>query len=82
MCAVNPSPDIEPPIGDPRWFREPSVREHAIAAALFVGFGIFFLLLFIVQRGWWFGWVVLGMGVISVIHGLRHAVDAMKGRMR
>jgi hypothetical protein len=81
---VDSSPDIPPPVGDPRWFREPSAREHGIAAGLFVGFGVFFVLLFIVQRGWWFGWIVLGMGIVSLLLGARHALDALrwKGRLR
>ena len=65
---------------DPNWFREPTRREHWIAAGLFVGFGVFFVLLFIIQRGWWFSWVVIGLGVISTIHGLRHALDALHAR--
>jgi hypothetical protein len=63
---------------DPSWFRPPSAREHRIAAALFVGFGVFFALLFVVQAGWWFRWVVLALGVISVVHGLRHWIDARR----
>jgi fatty acid desaturase len=65
-------------VGHEQWFREPSRREHWIAGALFVGFGIFFLLLFAVQRGWWFAWVVMGLGIISILHGLRHMLDAMR----
>jgi fatty acid desaturase len=64
----------------PDWFREPSRREHLIAAALFVGFGAFFVCLFWVQRHWWFRWVILGLGLFSVWHGLRHALDARHGR--
>lgn len=63
---------------DPNWFREPTPREHRIAAALFIGFGVFFVLLFFVQSGWWFRWVILGLGVISTIHGVRHALDARR----
>ena len=69
-------------VDDPRfqqdddWFREPSRRERWIAAALFVGFGIFFAMLFVVQRGWWFRWVILALGAISVINGVRHAIAA------
>lgn len=69
------SPD---PQADPRWFREPSRREHWIAAGLFVGFGIFFVLLFVLQRGWWFAWVLLGLGAISVWHGIGHMRDAKR----
>jgi hypothetical protein len=62
----------------PDWFREPSPREHRIAAALFVGFGVFFVLLFCVQGGWWFRWVILTLGVFSTIHGARHWRDARR----
>jgi hypothetical protein len=48
------------------WFREPSKRERRIGAALFVGFGVFFIALSWVQRGWWFAWVILGLGVVSL----------------
>ena len=57
----------------PEWFREPTRREHWIAAALFVGFGVFFVLLFFVTYGFWFRWVTLGLGIYSVVHGLGHA---------
>lgn len=66
----------EPGEAHPDWFREPSRREHWMAAALFVGFGVFFLCLFWVQRHWWFRWVILGLGLFSVWHGVRHALDA------
>ena len=65
---------------NPDWFREATRREHWIGAALFVGFGLFFVLLFIVQRGWWFAWIVLGLGAISILRGTRHAIDAMRAR--
>jgi len=55
------------------WFREPSRRERKIAAGLFVGFGLFFLVLAWVQRGWWFAWVILGLGGISMWVAARHA---------
>ena len=69
-----------PEHADPEWFREPSPREHRIAAALFIGFGVFFVLLFCVQSGWWFRWVILTLGVFSMIHGVRHARDARHRR--
>ena len=62
----------------PEWFREPTRREHWIAAALFVGFGVFFVLLFLVTYGFWFRWVTLGLGLYSVVHGLGHARDARR----
>lgn len=69
------TPDL-PSDAHPAWFREPTRREHWIAAALFVGFGVFFVLLFFVTYGFWFRWVTLGLGFYSVLHGLRHARDA------
>jgi len=65
---------------DTQWFREPTRRERLIAAALFVGFGLFFAAMFVVLRGWWFRWVVLGLGVISIVSGLRHATGATRPR--
>ena len=41
-----------------------------------MGFGVFFVLLFFVTYGFWFRWVTLGLGLYSVLHGLRHARDA------
>ena len=67
----DPSPPTE--AADPRWFREPSRREHWLAAALFVAFGVFFVLLFVVTAGFWFRWVTLALGLYSILHGLRHA---------
>jgi len=75
MAAENPE-NLTSEAGDPQWFRPPSAREHRIAAALFVGFGVFFALLFAVLAGWWFRWVILILAAISIIHGLRHAVDS------
>ncbi len=63
---------------DPRWFRQPTRREHWIAAALFVGFGVFFALLFHVETGWPFRWVILLLGFVSVVHGLRQALSALR----
>ena len=76
MNRTEDDPSIEH--ADPDWFREPTPREHRIAAALFIGFGVFFALLFFVQAGWWFRWVILALGVISIVHGTRHALDARK----
>ena len=63
---------------DPAWFREPSRREHWIAAGLFVGFGGFFVLLFVVTYGLWFRWVTLGLGAWSVLYALGHARRALR----
>jgi fatty acid desaturase len=68
------------PATHPEPFRAPTPREHRIAAILFVGFGIFFALLFEVLLGWWFRWVILGLAVISVLHGLHHARDWRRTR--
>ena len=80
--SVQRNERAEPEFADPAWFRAPSRREHWIAAALFVAFGGFFCLLFVVQSGWWFRWVVLGLGVLSVLYGLWHAVAARATRTR
>jgi fatty acid desaturase len=57
---------------DPDWFRAPTPRERRIAAALFIGFGISFLALFVVLSGWWFRWVILVLGGYSIVAGVRH----------
>lgn len=54
------------------WFRAPNPRERRIAAALFIGFGLFFIALFVVLSGWWFRWVILALAGYSVLEGLRH----------
>ena len=51
-----------------------------MAAGLFIGFGIFFLALFIVIAGWWFRWVIAGLGVYSILHGASHARDYFRWR--
>ena len=61
------------------WFREPTRRERVIGAGIFVTFGVFFALLFVVLQGWWFRWVILSLGAVSVLHGLRHARLAFAG---
>ena len=79
------SPDSAPPpshpddAADPDWFREPNAKEHWIAARLFIGFGLFFAALFFVQRGWWFRWIVLALGIYSILLGVRHARSARRG---
>ena len=75
-----PPADAPPDAADPHWFREPTPREHWIGAGLFVGFGVFFVLLFVVSAGFWFRWVVLGLGGYSILHGLRHALDAVRSK--
>jgi hypothetical protein len=64
-------------LADPGWFREPTRREQWIGGGLFTGFGLFFLLWFYVQRGSSFRWLILGLGVISIVRGLYHAIKAM-----
>src|SRR5437764_12602498 len=76
-----PSPHGDDPgnsIADPEWFREPSLRERRLGAALFVAFGVFFVVLFRVERGWGFRWVILGLGVVSLWRGLAHALQARR----
>ena len=77
-------PAVESPqeSADPDWFREPTPREHRMAAALFVAFGAFFALLFLVLSGWWFRWVILGLGVISVLHGLWHGAASWRAAVQ
>ncbi|HEX3358106.1 MAG TPA: hypothetical protein VHS31_14130 [Tepidisphaeraceae bacterium] len=57
---------------DPDWFRPPTPRERRIAAALFVGFGLFFIALFFVLFGWWFRWVILFLGIYSILIGIKY----------
>src|SRR6185369_4634546 len=57
---------------NPDWFRAPTVRERRIGAALFIGFRVFFLTLFVVLSGWWFRWVILMLGGYSILVGIRH----------
>jgi hypothetical protein len=62
----------------PEWFREPTLRELRMGAGLFVGFGIFFVLMFVIYSDSRFRWVLLGLAVISTIRGLRHLVQAIR----
>ncbi len=54
------------------WFRAPTTRERRIAAWLFIGFGIFFGMLFVLYAGWWFRWIILALGVFSFVRGVGH----------
>ena len=47
---------------------------------MFVGFGLFFLALFVVVAGWWFRWVIAGLGVYSILHGAGHARAFLRRR--
>jgi hypothetical protein len=79
MTPMRPDPhEPTPDQSNPEWFREPTSREHWIAAALFLGFGVFFVLLFFVTAGFWFRWVTLGLGLYSVLYALRQARDARR----
>jgi len=69
-------PDEPPDSTDPHAFRPPTAREHRIGAALFIGFGVFFILFFLLASGW-FRWVILMLAIISVARGLRHAIISM-----
>ena len=63
----------------PEFFREPTPREHRIAAGLFIGFAVFFGLLFVVLRGWWPRWIFVALAVYSFLDGVRHWRDARRG---
>jgi uncharacterized membrane protein len=69
-------------IAHPEVFRGPTPREHRIAAGLFIGFGVFFAMLFVVLSGWWFRWVILGLAVYSLVYALRHWSDARAAHRR
>jgi hypothetical protein len=71
------TPDEQPQdFAHPEVFRGPTPREHRIAAGLFVAFGIFFVMLYVVLAGWWFRWVILSLAVWSVVVGVQHWRDA------
>lgn len=73
-------PPDTPPAGDladPTWFRPPTRREHAIAAALFLAFAAFFLALFILQHDSWFRWLFLALALFSAVRGLRHILGIL-----
>ena len=74
--------DEEREIAHPEVFREPTRREHFIAAGLFVGFAVFFVMLYVVLSGWWFRWVILGLGVWSFLYAVRHWFDARRAAGR
>ena len=63
-------------MSDQNWFRPPTRREHWIAAGLFAGFGIFFILLFVFLLGWWFRWVMLILGIWSLWKACEHLLGA------
>ena len=63
-------------VAHPDVFRGPTPREHRIAAGLFVAFGVFFVMLYVVLAGWWFRWVILGLAVWSIVVGVQHWRDA------
>ena len=67
-------------LAHPEVFRGPTPREHRIAAGLFVGFGVFFVLLFFVLSGWWFRWIILMLAAYSIWDGVRHWFDARRPR--
>lgn len=74
-------PLADPDAPEDAWFREPNRREHLIGAGVFLGFGLFFLLLFPVLAGWGFRWVIAGLGLWSILRGLGHIrCAARKGR--
>ena len=72
-----------PEAAHPDWFREPTRRELKIGAGLFTGFGAFFVLMFWVEKDWGFRWVLLGLGIVSIVRGLWHLIDVIrKGKER
>ena len=68
-------------LAEPEWFREPTPREHRIAAGLFIGFGLFFIALFFVQVHWWFRWVILCVGGLGFIGYLAVTSQLLYGEM-
>jgi hypothetical protein len=78
MSSPQSQDEFPLPESDQAWFRPPNQREHRIAAGLFMGFGVFFVLLFVVEAGWPFRWVILALGIFSMIHGVRHFAGAIK----
>lgn len=80
MEPAEPHPATATAQTEPDWFRQPTLREHGIAAGLFMFFGIFFLALFVVVDGWWFRWVIAALGVYSILHGAGHARDYVRRR--
>ncbi len=79
MWLMSENQEPKPPdAAHPDWFREPTRREMKIGAALFTGFGAFFVLMFFVEKDSGFRWVLLALGVVSIVRGFWHLVDAMK----
>lgn len=76
MISMSENPVEPQDAAHPEWFREPTPREHRIGAWLFLGFGVFFVLCFIVEKDWSFRWVMLALGTISIGRGVRHAVKS------
>ena len=68
----------QPELAHPDMFRPPTPAEHRFAARLFIGFGIGFVLLFVVLAGWWFRWVMLALGIYSCLDGVRHWLAARR----
>src|SRR5687767_4930484 len=69
------SHDVSGEAAEPEWFRAPTRREHRLAAGLFAGFAAGFVALFFVLQGWWFRWVILGLGVYSLLYAALHLRD-------
>ena len=63
-------------LAHPQVFRGPTRREHRIAAGLFLGFAIFFAMLFVVLAGWWFRWVIIALAMYSFLYSFRHWREA------
>jgi hypothetical protein len=73
-------PESPQDVAHPDWFREPTVRELKLGAGLFAGFGVFFVLMFFVEKDWGFRWVLLTLGAVSIVRGLWHLGGAMRKR--
>ena len=63
---------------DPEWFRAPTRRELKMGVGLFLGFGLFFFLMFYIERDSRFRWVILGLAVISTVRGFWHWVGVIR----
>jgi hypothetical protein len=64
------------------WFRQPTPREHGIAAMLFGGFGLFFVVFSFVLAGSWFRWLFLFLGVFSIVRALYHFMISRRRAVR
>ena len=66
----------------PDWFREPNARELLVGIGLFLGFGIFFILSFILGKDWGFRWLFLIFGIISTVRSMWYVLCFVRMRFR